>query len=121
MADSSIFFTWGAPVLGRENQGLEVFQEALNFWEKKKGEGVIEDYKVGVTENGDFGRTAGYMVVEGEQKKITELMHSQEHRRLVMRAMHIVENMTMCQCATGTAIPGRMEQLVNVRKELGIS
>jgi hypothetical protein len=36
MADAGLFIGWGPPVRGREEKGLEVFNEALGYYGEKQ-------------------------------------------------------------------------------------
>ncbi len=42
MADRVIFMGWNRPVIGREQQALQLFQRAMEFWGKLQAEGRIE-------------------------------------------------------------------------------
>ena len=121
MAESSIFFSWGIPVPGRESKGLEVFQEALAFWGTQKAAGGIEDYKVGIAAQGSYAIFSGYLIVEGSRKNIAAALDSKEVHSLLDRAAHIVQNLTVVRCDTGSAIPQRIEQIVFARNQLGIT
>ena len=120
MAESSIFTSWGIPVPGRETKGLELFQEVVGFWIKQKAAGVIEDFRVGLATQGNYDALSGYLVVEGSKKAISEALESAEFRSQITRALHIVQNLSTVRCDTGTAIPGRIEEIVTARKQLGI-
>jgi hypothetical protein len=46
MADRILFIGWGAPVRGREERGLEVFDEAVGFYGRCQQDGRIEAFNV---------------------------------------------------------------------------
>ncbi len=46
MADRMLFIGWGTPVRGREERGLEVFNEAIGFYGRMQQEGRIERFDV---------------------------------------------------------------------------
>jgi len=50
MADVGIFIGWGSPVRGREEKGLEVFAEAMEYWRGLQVENAIESFEVGLLE-----------------------------------------------------------------------
>jgi hypothetical protein len=120
MAESSIFITWGLPHVGRESMGLQVFQEAIMYYEGLKGAGKLADLKVGVTEVGDVANHAGYMVAEGSRDQIQAILGDEAFRRIVTKAGHVV-SFQISSCATGTGVPAAIERLLGVRKELGIT
>lgn len=120
MAEASVMINWGRSETGREMMGINVFREALTYWEKQKSSGNIEDYKVGLTQMGDLGMHAGYAVLEGSNAQISKMMDDEQFQTLVMKATHVVQTMNVHRCATGTAIPQRIEKLVAIRNGLGI-
>jgi len=120
MADASLHLTWGTPVVGRETQGLMVFQEALAFWGKHKEAGNIESLRVGLAREGAFTQVSGYMLVEGSAAKLSTITDSDDYKRLIVKAMHIVENIHITACEADTAVPLAVERLISVRKTLGI-
>src|SRR5947209_5777936 len=46
MADRVLFISWGSPVHGREEHGLEVFNEALGMYGRMQQDGRIEGFDV---------------------------------------------------------------------------
>ena len=46
MADRVLTISWGAPVHGREERGLEVFNEALGLYGRMQQDGRIESFDV---------------------------------------------------------------------------
>ncbi len=46
MADRILFISWGAPVAGREERGLEVFNDAVGLYGRMQQEGRIESFDV---------------------------------------------------------------------------
>jgi hypothetical protein len=120
MSDAAIHMTWGVPVVGRENQGLVVFQEAIAFWGKHKEAGNVESFRVGLARAGHLGALSGYMLIEGATGKLDTITNSEEYKRLIVKAAHIVENIAITPCDADTAIPASIERLLAVRKQLGI-
>lgn len=120
MADSSILITWGSIVTGREEMSLAVFQEALVYWEGQKKSGKIEDLKVALARNGNFGQLGGYILAEGAAGSLNAITDSEEYLTLLLKAGHAVTNLTVTNFQTGSAIPVAIERVQNVRKKLGI-
>lgn len=119
MADASILTTWGASLAGRESMGLNVFQAAIGFWEEHRAKGNIESFRVGITEVGSLAETAGYMLVEGSVAQLRKIADSEEYKRLITKAVHVVP-VTVSHNVTGNAVMQSVERLISVRNELGI-
>ena len=119
MADASILTTWGSPFPGRENMGLGIFQAALAYWEEQKQKKNIEEYRVGIVEVGDIGKLSGYVVLEGSVAQLRKLVDTEEYKRLILKAAHVVP-ITITHNVTGGAVLQTVERLVSVRNELGI-
>ncbi|MBK9001780.1 MAG: hypothetical protein IPM35_39155 [Myxococcales bacterium] len=119
MADASILTTWGAVFPGRETMGLSVFQGAIGFFQDQKSKGNIEEFKVGITEVGELSKQAGYMLVEGSVAQLRKLIDSEDYKRLLTRAAHVVP-VSVSHTVTGPAVMQAVERLIAVRNELGI-
>ena len=69
MADAGLFIGWGAPVRGREAQGLEVFGEALAYYGRLQQEGVIEGFETAILEP-HGGDLQGFVLVRGSEERL---------------------------------------------------
>ena len=104
MADRVLMITWGRPIPGREERGLEVFNEALGINGRKQQEGKIESFDVALlTPNG--GGLDGYIAVRGSLDQLSLLQEDEEFQRNIVDASLIVEDlcMTMGYCDQGVA------------------
>jgi hypothetical protein len=99
--------------------GLMIFQEVINYYEKRKAAGKLAEFRVGITELGAISTQSGYMIAEGTQAQITELVNDEEFKRLITKATHVVP-FSINRCATGAGVATAVERLLHVRKELGI-
>ena len=58
MADRLLFLSWGAPVRGREERSLEVFNASMGLYGRLQQEGRIEGFDVALmTPNAALGAT----------------------------------------------------------------
>lgn len=119
MADASILTTWGGVFAGRETMGLSVFQGAIQFFQEHKSKGNIEEFKVGIAEVGRLSELGGYMLVEGSVAQLRKLIDSEEYKRIITKAVHVVP-MSVSHNVTGAAVMQSVERLMAVRSELGI-
>ena len=89
MADRLLFISWGTPVRGAEERGLDVFNEALGILGRRQQDGTIEGFNVVLLEpNGDLN---GYIEVHGTGEQITALRADEEFRRNMIDASLIVD------------------------------
>jgi len=83
--------TWGENVAGREVRGLEVFNETLEFWGRMQAEGQIESFEVALLSSSLPG-LAGFIFVRGDTDALSAVANGDEHRRLVIKASMIVQD-----------------------------
>lgn len=103
MADNALFVGWGAPVRGREQKGLDVFNEAIAFYSRLQEQGEIESFEV-VLLDPHGGDLAGYVLVRGEQAKLSALAASDEFTKINTRASLIVESLGVVGAHIGNGL-----------------
>jgi hypothetical protein len=110
MADRVLMITWGRPIPGREERGLEVFNEALGINGRKQQEGKIESFDVAFLNANAL--LDGYILVRGSLDQLSLLQEDEEFQRNILDASLVVENlcMTMGYCDTGVARQVEMYQ-----------
>lgn len=92
MADRMLFIGWGAPVRGREERGLEVFNEAMGIAGRMQQEGRIERFEVRLLGPNATGLD-GYMELHGSAEQIAAVKEDMDFRRNTMDAAQIVEGL----------------------------
>ena len=102
MAEGVLFVSWGQPVAGREERGLEVFNEALGFYGKCQQDGRIESFDVVLLEpNADMN---GYIELRGSVEQLNDLREDDEYRRILVEASLVCTKMRVLAGATGARI-----------------
>ena len=72
MADRLIFTGWNRPVVGREQQAMNLFQKAMEYYSKLQSGGKIESFEpVILAHHG--GDLNGFIILRGESKKLAEV------------------------------------------------
>ena len=107
MADRLLCISWGRPVPGREERGLEVFNEALGFYGRCQQEGRLESFDV-VLLAPNAGMN-GYMEVHGTPDQLNALREDDEYRRILADATMVCEDMCVVEGATGAGIAREVE------------
>ena len=100
--------------------GLEVFLGAVQHYGSLKAKGELESVQSVIFEQGDVTTSAGVMVLTGTGDQIDAVLGSDKHRELLTKAAHIVTQLRVQAGVTGDAIPGRIQELTQWRKEMGL-
>jgi hypothetical protein len=103
MADRLLLLSWGASVRGREERGLEVFNEALGYYGRLQQEGRIESFDVVLL--APNGGVDGYMELRGTAAQLAAVREDMVFRRLLVDAGLIVEDLVLADgfCNEGIA------------------
>ena len=106
MADRMLFIAWGAPVRGREERGLEVFNEAVGLYGRMQQEGRIERFDVALLQpNAELN---GYITLHGSAEQLSAVREDAEFQRMTIAASLIVEGLRQID---GVANEGVAEQI----------
>ena len=103
MADAGLFIGWGAPTVGREAKGLEVFNESLAYYGRLQQEGVIEGFETVILEP-HGGELQGFILLRGSEERLAQLRVDDEFVRLSTRASLIVEGLGVVGAALGDGL-----------------
>jgi hypothetical protein len=102
MADSVLFISWGESIPGREERGLEVFNEAIGLYGRMQQDGRIESFDVVLlAPNGDLG---GYFQLHGSAEQLVAVRQDDDFRRVMTDAQLIVKQMRVIEGSTGEGI-----------------
>jgi hypothetical protein len=115
MAEMGVFIGWGPPVHGREAKGLEVFNEAVEYWGGLQQQGEIESFEVALLypHGGDL---AGFALLRGSGESLDQIRASDDFNRLIARAGLFVENLGIVSAALGDSLG---PQLARYQEALG--
>ncbi|MBL7213635.1 MAG: hypothetical protein ISS61_14785 [Desulfobacteraceae bacterium] len=85
MADRVLFIGWNHPVVGREQQAMELFQKVVEFYGKLQADGRIESFEpvILAAHGGDLNR---FFLLKGEAGKLAELREDDAFVQIVMEA-----------------------------------
>ncbi len=106
MADRLLFIGWGTPVRGREEHGLEVFNEALGLYGRMQQEGRIEKFDVVLLgPNADLN---GYIQLYGSAEQLAAVRESEDYRRTLADASLVVDDLRVLDGFANEAIASQM-------------
>lgn len=108
MGDRVLFISWGASVHGREERGLEVFNDALGLYGRMQQEGRIDSFDVALM-NPATG-TDGYIILRGSAEQIAAAREADDVRATLYDAGMVVQDLKMTDGYTGDALAHEIEQ-----------
>ena len=92
MADSVLFIGWGENVAGREERGLEVFNEAVGMYGRMQQDGRIEKFDVCLL-SPHGGGLSGCILLHGTAEQLAAVEEDAEYRRNLVDANMIVREL----------------------------
>jgi hypothetical protein len=102
MADRVLTISWGESVRGREERGLEVFNEAIGLYGRMQQDGRIESFDV--TLCAPNGGVEGYMQLHGTADQLAAVREADDFRSMIMDATLIVDHLKMLDGVTGEGL-----------------
>jgi hypothetical protein len=107
MADSVLMITWGAPVHGREERGLDVFNESMGLYGRYEQEGRIEGFDVALLQPN--GLLDGFIALRGSAEQLSAIRQDEEFRRTLVAANLIVQDLQLIDGSTGEGVARDVE------------
>jgi hypothetical protein len=95
MADRVLMISWGTPVRGSEERGLEVFNEALGLYGRMQQDGRIESFDVMLFEPN--GAVNGCILIRGSAGQMTAVREDDEFRLSTINASLIVDDLRLVE------------------------
>jgi len=92
MADRVLFIGWNRAVVGREQQAMQVFQKAAEFYSKLQSEGRIESFELVILgfHGGDLN---GFTLIRGSADKLSEVRRDDGFVDLIVEAGYCTEGL----------------------------
>jgi hypothetical protein len=106
MADRVLFISWRTPVRGREERGLEVFNETMGLYGRMQQQGRIESFDVVLL--GASGDLNGYIQLHGSAQQIAAVREDEEFQRNTIEASLIVDDLRQTEGVTNDEIARQM-------------
>jgi hypothetical protein len=106
MADRVLFIGWSTAVRGREERGLEVFNESMGLFGRMQQEGRIEKFDVVLL--GPSGDLEGYIELHGSVEQLAAVRENEEFQRTMIDAGLIVDGLRLIDGFTSDEIARQM-------------
>jgi len=90
MADRVLFIGWNRPVVGREQQAMQLFQKVVEFYGKLQADGRIESFEpvILAAHGGDLN---GFFLLKGEAQKLAEIREDDAFGEIVIEAGYCLD------------------------------
>ena len=119
MPDRALFIGFGAPVRGREERAVEVFNEFVGMFGRMQADGRIEDMQVTLLDP-HGGELGGFFMAHGSAEQCTALQMDEEFRRACVDATLIVDDFGVVPAATGAAVSEEMGMYTEALRKVGV-
>ncbi len=107
MADRVLLLSWGAPVRGREERALEVFNESMGYWGRAQQEGRIESFDVCLfVPNASMD---GFLRINGSAEQLAAIKEDEGYERLMIDTGLIIDNMQIYEGWANEAVARQMQ------------
>jgi hypothetical protein len=95
MAERVLIISWGQPVRGREQHGLEVFGESVAYYGELRDAGRVTGFEVMILEPN--GLMNGCMLLEGSHAQLDAIRQEERFERLMIDASLIVDELRVTE------------------------
>jgi hypothetical protein len=102
MADRVMLITWGENIAGREERGLEVFNEAIGLYGRMQQDGRIEGFDVSIL--APNGRIDGYIALRGSAEQLAAVAEDEEYQRVIIDASLVVKELAVAEGYMGNGL-----------------
>ncbi len=114
---NALFIGWGQAVHGREQQALQVFNEALQYFGGLQQQGQIEAFEpVALEPHG--GDLSGFLLLRGDPGQLSQVRASEEFQRIIQRGALVVEDMGVVTAFVGDDLNRQFERFQQQASEL---
>jgi hypothetical protein len=116
MADAAIVIRWNRVVPGREQQGLSIFGQSLEYYGTLQGKGAIESFEP-VIFNPTGGDLNGIILIRGSLDQLDALKREDRFIDLMMRAAHACEGLGVNDAYLEGELQARMGRWTQIINE----
>ena|SRR5271167_3947815 len=106
MADRVLFIGWSTPVRGREERGLEVFNEAIGICGRMQQEGRIEKFDIVLL--APSAELNGYIELHGSAEQLSAVREDDDFRRNTADASLVVDGLRHIEGFTNEGVAREM-------------
>jgi hypothetical protein len=113
MGSNVIFFGWDGPLPGREQAGVELFQDCTRYLGRLQQERTIQSFET-VLLNPHGGDLNGFFLIRGESGKLDALEASEDWQALFARAVLHLKGPGVIRGVADEQLKQRMQMWTNI-------
>jgi len=103
MANGVLFMGWKRPVPGREQQAMDLFQGAMDYYANSQSEGKIEGFEP-VLLNHHGGDLNGFILIKGDAEKLSKFRQEDTFVEYAIEAGYCLEGFGVVEGAFGEKV-----------------
>ncbi|HEY4669307.1 MAG TPA: hypothetical protein VIH05_05985 [Tepidiformaceae bacterium] len=107
MPEGALFIGWGEPARDKEQKALQVFAEALEYYQKLQDEGKITSFEPVLLEP-HGGELEGFFLLRGDEEGLAKLHASEEFNHLQNRVRLFVDHLAIVRGIVGDEMRRQM-------------
>jgi len=111
---------FGKLVPGRENQAIELFNEATRYFQERVAAKAITSFEPFLMATSDLEEELGFFIIKGTPADVFGLMQDEAYRYLVEKGLYLVEHLRTDLLTVGEGIADQLQRSAKVRAELGV-
>jgi hypothetical protein len=104
MGDYGHVTAWSGIRAGRESQAMALWGDALDFYEKSKANGLIDEYETQLFQPTGSALPTGIITLWGTDDQIDAIARNEERTRLQVRAGLILDHLVETRSVRGAAV-----------------
>jgi hypothetical protein len=104
MGDHGHVTAWSGVKAGREAQGLQLWADAVDFYEKAKANGLIDEYEAVLFQPTGSALPNGIITLWGSEDQIDAIDRNDERMALQMRAGLLLDGLVQTRSVRGAAL-----------------
>jgi hypothetical protein len=113
MADAAILIRWDRSLPGREQQGLSLFGNALEYYGTLQSQGTIESFEP-VLLNPVGTDLGGFILIRGTAEKLDALKRDDQFVDMTIRAEHLIDGFGVIDAYLGDDLQSRMVKYAQI-------
>lgn len=111
---------FGKLVAGRESRAVDLFNEAIRYFQDKVAAKVITSFEPFLMATSDLEEELGFFIIKGTTADVFALMQDETYRYLVQRGLYLVQHLRTDLLTVGEGITEQLQRSAKVRAELGV-
>lgn len=119
--DIGYIIKFGRIVPGREGKAVELFAEAVGFWQGHLASGRVMYFEPFLSGTGDFDADLGFFIIKGPEEELRAIVRSEEFRVLTTKASLVSDHFREEWLLVGEEVTQQLERFSKVLPEYAMA